>query len=208
MTKEDRKRFQEAMEVIRGICHEESWSQCPECPLWGQCPYTVDEDSRIPPAEWRIHSEENFPFEYIIRNDEVYIASCNKELKSVVIPSEINGYPVTTIGSCAFQSCTRLTSVTIPNSVTSIDKSAFYGCVKLVEIIIPDSVTSIGDLAFMACHELKSLTIPKSVKHIGRRALGYCNTFYKIEDFVLCGEKDSAVEMYSLNNEIMFEEIT
>ena len=168
----------------------------------------MDENSRIPPAEWRIHSEENFPFEYIIRNDEVYIASCNKELKSVVIPSEINGYPVTTIGSCAFQSCTRLTSVTIPNSVTSIDKSAFYGCVKLVEIIIPDSVTSIGDLAFMACHELKSLTIPKSVKHIGRRALGYCNTFYKIEDFVLCGEKDSAVEMYSLNNEIMFEEIT
>jgi hypothetical protein len=60
MTKEDRKRFQEAMEVIRGICHEEPWSQCPKCPMWEQCPYTVDENSRITPAEWRIHSEENF----------------------------------------------------------------------------------------------------------------------------------------------------
>ena len=166
----------------------------------------MDEDSRIPPAEWKIHSEENFPFEYIIRNDEVYIVSCNKELESVVIPSEIRGYPVTTIGSCAFQSCTRLTSVMLPNSVTSIDKSAFYGCVKLVEVIIPDSVISIGDLAFMACHELKSLSIPKSVKHIGERALGYYNTFYKIGDFVLCGEKDSAVERFSILNEIKFEE--
>jgi hypothetical protein len=203
MTKEDRKRFQEAMKTIRGICYRES--NCSECPLWEQCSYTADKDSHITPAKWKIHIDENFPLEYVIHNGEVSIVDCDKELESVVIPSEIRGYPVTTIGSCAFQSCTRLTSVILPNSVTRIDTSAFYGCVKLVETFIPDSVTSIGDLAFMACHELKSLTIPKSVEHIGRRALGYCNTFYKIEDFVLCGEKDSAVERFSITNEIMFE---
>jgi len=36
----------------------------------------------------------------------------------IVIPSATNGYPVTSIGSFAFGSCIRLTSVTMPNSVT------------------------------------------------------------------------------------------
>ena len=51
----------------------------------------------------------------------------------VVIPESVeyngNTYPVTSIGYEAFYNCSRLTSVTIPNSVTSIESSAFYGCI-------------------------------------------------------------------------------
>jgi len=39
---------------------------------------------------------------------------------AVSIPAAINGLPVTSIGNRAFSFCTRLTSVTIPNSVTNI----------------------------------------------------------------------------------------
>ena len=38
----------------------------------------------------------------------------------VIIPSEIVGKPVTSIGDGTFFRCTSLTSVTIPDSVTSI----------------------------------------------------------------------------------------
>ena len=52
------------------------------------------------------------------------------------------------IGDGAFEDCSDLTSVTIPNSVTSIPQYAFCGCSGLTEVTIPNSVTSIGFAAF------------------------------------------------------------
>ena len=48
------------------------------------------------------------------------------------------------MGDRAFNMCTKLTSITIPDSVTSIGKYAFCGCSGLTYVAIGDSVTSIG----------------------------------------------------------------
>ena len=45
------------------------------------------------------------------------------------VEHEGTAYSVTSIGNGAFQYCTGLTSVTIPNSVTSIGEGAFYDCI-------------------------------------------------------------------------------
>lgn len=45
----------------------------------------------------------------------------------------------------AFEDCTLLTSVTIPDSVTIIGNSVFYKCDALESLIIGSGVTSIGD---------------------------------------------------------------
>ena len=66
---------------------------------------------------------------------------------------------VTAIGESAFQSCNRLTSVTIGNSVTSIGEYAFAGCSSLTSVVIPDNVTEIRCSAFEDCSSLQSINV-------------------------------------------------
>ena len=77
---------------------------------------------------------------------------------------------VTSIGFCAFLSCTALTSIIIPNSVTSIGASAFAGSSRMVTVTIGNSVTSIGASAFFECTALTSIIIPNSVTSLGASA--------------------------------------
>ena len=88
--------------------------------------------------------------------------------------------PITTIGDRAFDGCSRLTSVTIPNSVTEIGEGAFYECKSLTSVTIPDSVTTIGKGAFCACESLTSVTIPDSVTTIGNSAFACCSSLTSV----------------------------
>jgi hypothetical protein len=63
------------------------------------------------------------------------------------------------VADSAFEYCSSLTSVTIPDSVTSIEDSAFRNCSSLTSVTIPDSVTSIGYWAFSGCSSLTSVYI-------------------------------------------------
>lgn len=61
------------------------------------------------------------------------------------------------IGDSAFQGCSNLTSINIPNSVMSIGAWSFSGCSNLISISIPNSVTSIDGHAFNSCSAIKDL---------------------------------------------------
>lgn len=97
-------------------------------------------------------------FEYRVLDDgTAEITGYNGSATELEIPSTLDGYTVTSIGSW---SITRksIFGVTIPDSVTNIEGDAFYGCSNLKKIVVPDSVTMIGDDAFSdtAWYENKS----------------------------------------------------
>ena len=92
------------------------------------------------------------PLTYKIEGEMVTVVDCDESASGeLVIPSSYQGKPVTSIGSSAFYSCGKLTSVTIPDSVTSIGDGVFSYCYSLWRVTIGNSVTSIGDQAFYDC---------------------------------------------------------
>ena len=92
---------------------------------------------------------------------------------SVTIPASVQynnyTYPVTSIGTSAFEGCSNLQSVVLPSSVTLIGTDAFYACVKLGAINLEEGLTTINLRAFYNCH-LDTVVIPSTVSSIGNSA--------------------------------------
>lgn len=109
---------------------------------------------------------------------EVTKSDASKVFGAISIPERVRVnhklYTITNIGASAFDQCTMLTSVSIPESVTTISDNAFNFCTVLTSIKIPSSVTSIGESALSDCTNLRDLEIPESVISIGKFAFAYC----------------------------------
>lgn len=92
---------------------------------------------------------------------KVTSVSANAFKGNSTITKVVIGKNVETIGSGAFNGCTKLKTVTFKsNSVLSkINNRAFYNCKKLSNIVIPSKITNIGKQAFANCSNLKSITI-------------------------------------------------
>ena len=122
---------------------------------------TIDWNTSLLNATWHYHSTPPATgLTYKIYGGEVTITGYTTDLPAVLaIPNTIEGYPVTTIGSWAFDNCYVLNSVTIPDSVTSIGYAAFENCKPLTSVTIGNGVTAIGTDAFYNCRSLNSVYI-------------------------------------------------
>lgn len=97
----------------------------------------------------------------------------------VLIPSAIEGFPVTRIDDAAF-SDSSVSGIVLPNEVREIGREAFSGCTALREMVIPNRTTVIGRHAFAGCVRLREVVIPKSVSLIESRAFDGCTRLERI----------------------------
>ena len=131
--------------------------------------------------------------------------NCCSALAEVVIPNS-----VTSIGNSAFDGCNALSNIAIPDSVTSIGNYAFKGCSSLSNIVIPDCVTSIGDWTFSDCYSLSNIVIPDSVIRISIGAFAGCTSLSNIviPDSVTSIEYFAFSRCYSLSNIVIPDSVT
>ena len=130
-------------------------------------------------------------FNYTVSGDEVTITGFASgfdvpENNDLVIPNEIEGKPVTKIGSDpynfdgAFGGNSKLKSIVIGSNVQTIDNKSFQYCTNVTDITLSESLITIGEQAFTGCAKLKDLNIPDEVTLIGSQAFAYCGTLDRV----------------------------
>ena len=135
---------------------------------------------------------DTYKYEYTVNDGNATITkflgpvgSANPNFYDIKIPSELGGHPVTGLGEYSFAAnpydghqgnplCSKIHSVTIPQSVTSIGDRAFDGCSALTTLSLGEKIKTIGNCAFENCTSLTGVTIPQSVTSIGYYAFEGC----------------------------------
>lgn len=131
---------------------------------------------------YELNSEENG---YIITDFIDY----NKNLKEVIVPSEINGLPVVAIGPSAFShpevdKRQFIETIILPDTVKEIGNNAFYNQIYLAKMVIPEGVTRIEKTTFKNCSRLNinvfGLVLPNTIEYIGEEAFSGCTGITKL----------------------------
>lgn len=105
---------------------------------------------------------------------EVGLLRYKGSAEKLLVPSEINGKPVTDIYADCFLGCTKLKEVYIEDGVEKIGMSAFERAIKLTTIRLPDTLKHIDMDAFKECIALKEIYVPDSVERISNNAFEGC----------------------------------
>ncbi len=152
----------------------------------------------------------------------------------VEVPTEIEGYKITSIGEKAyagnftvekitigqnvksigekaFMSCYELKEVVLNEKITAIPDDCFFSCPKLETVVLPDAVKSIGDEAFYGCIAYDAV-VPSGVTSIGENAIGMEAEIHGegssvIPDFIIRGTTGTAAEKYAKENGIEFIDV-
>ena len=89
------------------------------------------------------------------------------------------GSSLTKIEASTFSGDSRLSSVTLPESIVYIGRGAFAGDISLTEITLPSGLVYLGDFAFESTG-LVTVAIPKTVETFGIGAFASCHSLTDI----------------------------
>ncbi len=174
-------------------------------------PFTVfsaenSQKSEGPSVTPAVYRNEDYYYQ-ITQKGTVSIFMYMGEEKDVIIPSTIEGLPVTNIDTLAF-SGTKIKSVLVPESVNSIGAEAFancqelkeatlkcnmenslgeaigYGlfrnCVNLKKVTLSESIQTIQFYMFYGCRALNEVNLSSKLQIIGGGAFAYCDSLYTL----------------------------
>ncbi len=141
-------------------------------------------------------------FTFTVMEDGVRIDSYNGDKLCVVIPDSINGEPVTTIGSGAFENDLNLYYIALPSTLTTIKEQAFYNCHALILVaggqgveqignrafarsgllqpFLPQGLTELSEQIFYACKKITDIYVPNGVVSVESEAFALCESLVNV----------------------------
>ena len=183
-------------------------SEISGCTLWGYEDSTAQEYAEI--NNLAFESIGTYDYAYYTYTDHIEISGCNKSVKNIVFPSEIDGLPVTELGYSVFYRGSNAETIFIPETVKTIncfDGEGFPGLDNLAEINVSEENTIYSsidgvlynkkqtELLFYPVNKAdKTFTVPDSVvtlKHfVGAKNL----------EKVICGKAVDTIESAAFGN--------
>ena len=140
---------------------------------------------------------------YEVKDGEVTITGCSASATGIIIvPSTIQGYPVTAIADNAFKGCTSVETFVIPETVDSLGTGVFENCTSLVGAQLPSNITSIPANTYKGCTSLETMLIPETITAIDPTAFGGC------KNLVISCKEGSAAATFCVQNGVSYEYYT
>lgn len=141
----------------------------------------------------------NAEYDFPLPKKSVYSWSRYKGAATEIVVTGSPGF----IPSSAFSGFTRVTAVTLPDSVERIGDKAFYGCSSLSGVNMPSRLKEIGDSSFSNT-SLSTVMLPDGFKLLGDNAFsGSSLTMLSIPDStaligsrILFGNKSQSLLLY------------
>lgn len=100
----------------------------------------------------------NSEFSYYIINNYGTVCGYNGNLAKINVPEKIDDYIIQNIGENAFKDNKNLVSVKL-SSIRNIYKNAFNGCSNLSNVNLPNELRTINEYSFAYCLSLKSIEV-------------------------------------------------
>ena len=120
---------------------------------------------------------------YFLRSNQTLdLVKCRSNESTLSIPSHCQGYPIKRICNRAFEKCTQLESIFLPEGLEVIGFGAFFDLKHLKTVILPESIHTI------ASH--------------GYGIFGYCGSK---EDVIVHSSTGSYAESWCSNNKVLFQ---
>ena len=105
----------------------------------------------------------------------------DRQADDLDIQFEAGACPVVAIAPRAFEGCTALRRVILPESLRQIGEMAFSGCSHLRLLTIPGGVQRVGTLAFAKCSQLERVRIEPGVVQLGPSCFSKCAALKRVE---------------------------
>ena len=110
-------------------------------------------------------------FDYLVYEGNVYLNGYLGQSDVIIIPDEIEGYPVVDVGDGSFRNNANVKAIRFGANVKRIGASAFGNCTSLEYILFGKNVEEVGDYAFSGNPNVKEFILNEGLLKVGKLAI-------------------------------------